>query len=52
MNNHSAYPWPPKPMNWNVGRLLEALGAKLGQINFVYAGAKTAGHGPYAEATQ
>jgi len=43
---------PAESKNWTVGRLLDALGAKLRLINIVYQGAKTASHGPYAEATQ
>jgi hypothetical protein len=43
---------PPKPKNWTVGRLLDALDAKLRLIKIVAQGAKTAGHGPYAEATR
>jgi len=43
---------PTEPKNWTAGRLLDALGAKLRLIKIVALGAKTAGHGPYAEATQ
>jgi hypothetical protein len=47
---------PPESKNWTVGRLLDALDAKLKLIRIVdpsvSEGAKTAGHGPYAEGVQ